>query len=182
MPNSGNLHKSLYGPRRLKRGHTQVFGYVQVVGSPSGATHRRSTVPRRLDPQPRLHAAMILVLGFPSAATDTWGDSQPRLYTGVWIPNWVCIHAFGPPTENSLQTGVWILNRGCTGAFGFPTRDTCGRLESQNGDPASCQLHLYRQQTSSCCWAMHGFHKDPQSIRRLQELMRVALSACPLVE
>ena len=37
---TGNLHKSHKGPRRLHRGYTQVFGYTQAFGSPTGATHR----------------------------------------------------------------------------------------------------------------------------------------------
>ena len=51
----GDLQDGLEGPLELKWGYTQVFGYAQAFGPPTGATHRCLGMFRRLDTQLGLH-------------------------------------------------------------------------------------------------------------------------------
>ena len=69
-------------------------------GGSTGATHRCLGIPRRLDPQLGLHTGV-------------------RVCSGVWIPNWGYVQAFGIP------------NRGYIQVFGFPTAATHGCLDPQ---------------------------------------------------
>ena len=101
---SGNLQDGLWGPRKLKWGYTQVFGYTKAVGSPTGATHGCLSMPRRLDPQTGLRTGVWIpncgytwVFGFPTAATHRCLDPQPGLHTGVWSPNRGYTRVFGVP-------------------------------------------------------------------------------------
>ena len=71
--------------------------------------------------------------GSPNGATYRRLDPQPRLHTGVWIPNRGYTRVFGSPTaatngcldpQPRLHTGVWRPNRGYTQVFGSPTGAT----------------------------------------------------------
>ena len=141
VPQTGNLHKSLLGQRRLKRGYTQVFGFSKVVGSPTRATRECLSMPRRLDPQLGLHAGVgipirgyTMVFGSPTGARRRSLESQPGLHTSVWIPNRGYTQLFGIPTgathecldpQPGLHTGVCSPNWGYTRVFGVPNGRLC---------------------------------------------------------
>ena len=95
----GNLQDGPEGPWQLKQGYAQVFGYIQVFGSPTGATHGCLSMPRRLDPQSGPH-------------------------TSVWNPNRGYSWMFGSPARG-LHTSVWSPNRGYTWVLGVPNGRLC---------------------------------------------------------
>ena len=82
-PVNWQLAQKPLGTADAHRGYTQVFGYIQALGSPTGAIHKCSSIPRCLDPQTgRRTGDWIPKWGY------TWFflDSQPQLHTGVRIP------------------------------------------------------------------------------------------------
>ena len=80
------------GTMAAETGLHRCFGYAQASGSPTGATYRCLSMPRRLDPQPGLHTGAWSpnlgytgVFGSLAGATHGCLESKPGLHMVTWV-------------------------------------------------------------------------------------------------